>query len=80
MHGLQYLQHLGLGVVAHGLIYSVARGIFLDQGLNPVPRISSWVLIHCATREVLIYNFLVICVCGGVGSHMIIMTYGKNLT
>ena len=33
--GLQYLQHTGSAVVAHGLSWSVACGIFPDQGLNP---------------------------------------------
>ena len=32
---LQYLQHEGSAVVAHGLRCSVSCGIFLDQGLNP---------------------------------------------
>ena len=49
VHGLQYLWHMGSVVVArrlqstgsvvvaHGLSCSAARGIFLDQGLNPCP-------------------------------------------
>ena len=34
VHRLQWLQHLGSAVVAHGLSCSVACGIFLDQGSN----------------------------------------------
>ena len=35
--GLQWLQHMGLVIVAHGFSYSTARGLFLDRGLNPCP-------------------------------------------
>ena len=36
----QYLQHVGSVLVVHGLSYPVARGIFLEQGLNPCPLLS----------------------------------------
>ena len=33
-------------VVVHGVSYSKACGIFLDQGLNPCPLLSRWILYH----------------------------------
>ena len=36
-YGLQKLQHVGSAVVAPGLSFSVACGIFLDQGSNLCP-------------------------------------------
>ena len=35
--GVQSLQHVGSVAVAHGLSYTEASGIFLDQGLNLCP-------------------------------------------
>ena len=44
-------------VVAHRLSCSAACGIFPAQGSNPCPCIGRRILIHCATREVLIEYF-----------------------
>ena len=51
------LEAVGLVLTAHWLSCSVACRIFLDQGLNQCPHIGKWILIHCATREVLDYYF-----------------------
>ena len=45
------LYSAGSVVVVHGVSYSKACGIFLDQGLNPCPLLSRWILYHWATRE-----------------------------
>ena len=50
-HGLWIVW--ALGAVVHGLSCSEARGIFLDQGLNPVPCVGRWILNHWTTRKVL---------------------------
>ena len=34
VHGLQWLQHIGLAAVAHGLSFSAAWGILPDRGSN----------------------------------------------
>ena len=36
----------GSVVVAHGISYPRACGIFLNQGLNPCPLLSRWILYH----------------------------------
>ena len=41
----------GSVIVVHGVSYSKACGIFLDQGLNPCPLLSRWILYHWAPRE-----------------------------
>ena len=43
-------------VVAQGLSCSAAYGIFPDQGLNPCPLHAQWILNHCATREVQMFE------------------------
>ena len=50
-HGLWIVW--ALVAVVHGLSCSEARGIFLDQGLNPVPCVGRWILNHWTTRKVL---------------------------
>ena len=57
------LQSMGSGVVAHGLSWLVACGLFLNQGWNPRPlhwQVDSfffffgrWILNHGPTREAL---------------------------
>ena len=51
LFGAQALRMQASVVVVHGLICPTACGVFLDQGLNRVPCTGSWILIHCATRE-----------------------------
>ena len=70
-HGLQQLQLLcvvarglestGLVITAHRLSFSVAHGIFLDQGLNPRPlhrQVDSYPLHHQGSQALsfLIYR------------------------
>ena len=45
-------RHTGSVVVAHGLSFSMTRGIFLHQGLNPCPLIGRQILNHWTIREV----------------------------
>ena len=44
-------QIIGSVVVAHGLIYSVACEIFLEERDNLCLCIGRWILIYCSTRE-----------------------------
>ena len=67
MHGLQYLQHMGSVVVAHGLSCSVACGIFLDQGSNPCPphwQVGSYPLCHQGSANVLFLSNVCVWCCG----------------
>ena len=50
------LWSVGWVVAAHELSRSVAYGLFLDQGSNPVPCIGRWILNHWTTREVLLIS------------------------
>ena len=52
------LQGTGSVVVAHGLSCSTACGTFPDQGSNHVPCIGRRILNHCATREALLFTFV----------------------
>ena len=45
-------RHTGSGIVAHGPGFSMACGIFPDQGSNLIPFIGRWILNHWTTREV----------------------------
>ena len=57
----QGLQSTGSVVVAHRHSYSVARGIFLDQGSNPRPCIGRQIFIHYTTEKVLTFYFIFYC-------------------